>query len=89
MIQKKIDSIVEEIQNLQKENEHITPTVNDIYDVFSSNFSKIKSATPTEYKCIRNTIVKFNKLIIEKKMSLKEAIINILWSIVEECKIFD
>lgn len=81
------DAIVEQIISLQKANEHITPTVNDIYDVFSTKFPLFKTATNEQYKCVREMIIKFNKLILEKKMSLKEATINILWSIVESCKI--
>lgn len=81
------DILVEQITSVQKSNEHITPTVNDIYDVFSSKFPLFKTATTQQYKCIREMIIKFNKLILEKKMSLKEATINILWSIVEDCKI--
>ncbi len=85
---KVFEEICVQIVALQKENQHITPTVNDIYDVLASKFSRFRTTTQIQYKCIRDTIVKFNKLILEKKMNLKEAVVNIVYSIVEECKVF-
>ena len=38
------------------------------------------------YECMRERIIRFNKLVLEKKMTLKEAVLNALKAIAEECK---
>lgn len=82
-----IKKICTQIEEIQKENQHITPTLNDIYLVLSSNFHNIVRSNQKQYKCVREVIIRFNKLLLEKKMSLEVTVVNILQAIVDECKL--
>ncbi len=75
-----LDEICANVESLQKNNKHITPTVNDIYDTLLRHFPWIKKRTQQEYECIREAIIKEIKTNVDKRASLKESISKILRS---------